>query len=104
MKNYNSHYGALKASATSLKNQHFELSGTLELAEGLESAPIYTKVIQRGYTRYKEDWQNFLENLKYDVSQRGYNTDKVLKQFPEPDLPEETVTVGESGVWVSFDG
>ena len=71
MKNFNYSYNTLKTAASSLKSQHFQLSGKLESGEGSESEPIYAKLVQLGYTRYQSDWQNFIKVLKCDASQRG---------------------------------
>ncbi|MCF8494840.1 MAG: hypothetical protein K9G65_05575 [Rickettsiaceae bacterium] len=102
MKDFNLCYKDLKVAANAVKETHWKLSGNLESGQG--SKEMYAKLVQVGCTRYHDDWQKFIEDLTFDASQRGYNTKQVLANFPEPALPQETVTVGETGDWVSLDG
>lgn len=102
MKDFNYAYTNLKKDVASLKGKHFELSGNLELGKGSESSSA--SIVQALYIRYCNDWENFQKSLVSDASERGYNIDTVLGNFPEPVLPEETVAIGETGDWTSFDG
>lgn len=102
MKDFNYAYENLKKDAASLKSTHFQLSGSVELGESSESSSA--GIIKTLYTRYCNDWQNFQKSLVSDASVHGYNIDIVLGNFPAPELPEATVTIGETGDWTSFDG
>lgn len=103
MKDFNYAYKNLKDQANQLKNTHFQQSGKLEIGE-IENTQIPALLIKELYSRYSADWQNFEKTLISDAINRGYDIQSVLQNFPQPILPEETIDVGITGDWESYDG
>ena len=103
MKDFNYAYQNLQNSANELKNTHFQQSGKIELGE-IKDKQSATSLVKILHDRYSADWKSFEENLILDSTQRGYDVQKVLQNFPEPNLPEETIRVALTGNWESYDG
>lgn len=103
MKNFNNTYENLKNQASQLKNTHSQQSRKLEIGE-IENTQIPALLIKESYSRYSADWQNFKHSLILDAINRGYDVQSVLQNFPQPILPRETIDVGITGDWESYDG
>ncbi|MBN8523205.1 MAG: hypothetical protein J0M23_05070 [Rickettsiales bacterium] len=102
MKDFNLAYKNLQKSANDLKGLHFQQSGNVESNQ--TTSQFAANLIKSVYDRYSADWEQFKQDLILDAKQRGYNVQQVLDNFIEPDLPEETIRIGLSGEWVSYDG
>lgn len=103
MKDFNYAYKNLKDQANQLKITHFQQSGKLETGE-ITDTQLSALLIKGLYSQYSADWQNFEKTLISDATNRGYDIQSVLQNFPQPILPEETIEVGVTGNWESYDG
>jgi len=97
MKDYNYAYNALKKSANELKELHWKQSGYLESSTGNENTSA--QLVQRVYERYINDWNDFINDVTQNANQNNWNLQKALANYPEPQLPQETIEVGASGEW-----
>ena len=79
---------------------------TNEIAAALQEKEQATTKIEQLQLALKEKEIELArkQDLILDAKQRGYNIQQVLDNFIEPDLPEETIRIGLSGEWVSYDG
>lgn len=97
MKNYNYAYDNLKKSANELKTLHWQQSGYLEQGNGNKNTSA--QLVKYAYVNYTDDWNRFIKDVTQNASQNKWNVQNVLKNYPEPTLPQETIDVGLGGEW-----